>query len=103
MVGRRPAARRGGNAMNDAPESVLPAATNRLRPSSDDAVGAGRQFGVGPLARAAAFVHTLLVVELLLLATTVPGLVPLVLLDRDASNVPLAAACALPLGPAVSA
>ncbi|GAA5187145.1 hypothetical protein GCM10023322_34820 [Rugosimonospora acidiphila] len=68
-----------------------------------DTAGARRQFGEGPLARAAALVYTLLVVEALLVVTTAPGLVLLVLLDRDASNVPLAAACALPLGPAVSA
>jgi hypothetical protein len=43
------------------------------------------------------------VVELLLLLTTAPGLALLILLDRDASNAPLAAACALPLGPAFSA
>ena len=36
-------------------------------------------------------VYTLLVVELLLLLTTLPGLVPLLLLDRDASNLPLVA------------
>ncbi len=60
-------------------------------------------FGEGPLSRAAALVYTLLVVELLLLLTGGPGLVPLVLLDHDASNVPLAVACALPLGPALSA
>jgi hypothetical protein len=64
---------------------------------------AGRQFGEGPLSRVASFVYTLLVVELLLVVTTLPGLVALILLDRDASNVPLAAACALPLGPALSA
>ncbi|MBF9133142.1 DUF624 domain-containing protein [Plantactinospora sp. S1510] len=62
-----------------------------------------RQFGEGPLSRIAALVYTLLVVELQLLAAVLPGLVPLVLLDRDASNVPVAAACALPLGPAISA
>jgi hypothetical protein len=62
-----------------------------------------REFGEGPLARAAALVYTLLVVELLFLLTTAPGLVVLVLLDRDASNLPLGAACALPLGPAFSA
>jgi uncharacterized membrane protein YesL len=62
-----------------------------------------RQFGEGPLSRISALVYTLLVVELQLLAAVLPGLVPLVLLDRDASNVPVAAACALPLGPAVSA
>jgi hypothetical protein len=67
------------------------------------ATGARRPFGEGPLSRVAATVYTLLVVEVLLLATTVPGLVVLVLLDRDASNLPLVAACALPLGPAASA
>ena len=69
-------------------------------------VGEGRgggYSGEGPLARASALVYTLLVVELLLVVFTAPGLVVLVLLDRDASNIPLAAACALPLGPALSA
>ncbi|KAB8172875.1 hypothetical protein [Microbispora catharanthi] len=62
-----------------------------------------RRFGQGPLSRASALVYTLLVVELLVLVTTVPGLIGLVLLDRAAANVPLAAACALPAGPALSA
>ncbi|MGN9847297.1 hypothetical protein ACTMTI_55395 [Nonomuraea sp. H19] len=62
-----------------------------------------RRFGAGPLSRAAALIYTLLIVELLLLVTTLPGLAALVLLDRDASNVPLAALCALPIGPALSA
>ena len=62
-----------------------------------------RQFGEGPLSRAAALVYTLMVVEGLLFVTTLPGLVPLLLLDRDASNVPLAALCAVPFGPALSA
>lgn len=66
-------------------------------------VGARRQFGTGPLSRAAALIYGLLVVELLFLLASLPGLVPLVLLDRHASNLPLVAACALPLGPAVSA
>jgi uncharacterized membrane protein YesL len=67
------------------------------------ASGSPRQFGEGPLARASALIYTLLVVEVLLLITTAPGLVALVLLDRDASNIPLAAACAVPFGPALSA
>jgi hypothetical protein len=70
---------------------------------TDHAAGTQRQFGEGPLARVAALVYTLLVVDLLLVAAILPGLVPLVLLDRDASNAPLAVACALPVGPAVSA
>lgn len=65
--------------------------------------GTQRQFGEGPLARVTALVYSLLTIELLLLATTLPGLIPLVLLDRDASNAPLAVACALPFGPALSA
>ncbi|WP_328709929.1 hypothetical protein [Microbispora hainanensis] len=62
-----------------------------------------RRFGQGPLSRVSALVYTLLVVELLIVATTLPGLAGLVLLDRDAANIPLAAACALPAGPALSA
>ncbi|AVT28251.1 hypothetical protein C6361_00640 [Plantactinospora sp. BC1] len=64
---------------------------------------AGGRFGTGPLSRAMALVYSLLVVELLLVLTTLPGLVPLFLLDRHVSNLPLVALCALPLGPAVSA
>jgi hypothetical protein len=66
-------------------------------------VTAGRRFGTGPLARAAALIYTVLVVELLLVLAALPGLAGLVLLDRDPSNVPLAALCALPFGPALSA
>jgi hypothetical protein len=33
---------------------------------------------------------------------TAPGLVPLALLDRDVSNLPLVALCSVPLGPALS-
>ncbi|RLP93052.1 DUF624 domain-containing protein [Micromonospora sp. CV4] len=62
-----------------------------------------RQFGDGPLSRAAARVYTLLVVELLFLLTTLPGLLPLLLLNRDPSNLPLAAVLLVPVGPAVSA
>ncbi|MEV4656993.1 hypothetical protein [Micromonospora sp. NPDC049301] len=62
-----------------------------------------RQFGDGPLSRAAARVYTLLAVELLFLLTTLPGLLPLLLLRRDPSNLPLAAALLVPVGPAVCA
>ncbi|MFE3601125.1 hypothetical protein [Streptomyces sp. NPDC059142] len=60
-------------------------------------------FGTGTLSRAAALVHTLLTVELMTLAAAAPGLVALFLLPRSASNLPLAAVCLLPLGPALSA
>lgn len=62
-----------------------------------------REFGDGPLSRAAASVYTVLVVGLLLALVTLPGLVPLLLLGRDASNLPLVALCLLPVGPGVSA
>lgn len=65
--------------------------------------GARTSFGDGPLSRAAALVHTLLTVEALLLAAASPGLVALFLLGPDPSNLPLAAVCLLPLGPALSA
>ncbi|MCZ7436801.1 hypothetical protein O7598_10395 [Micromonospora sp. WMMC241] len=68
-----------------------------------DAAGSRREFGDGPLSRAAASVYTLLAVEVWLLLGTLPGLVALVLLDRDASNLPLVAVALLPVGPAVSA
>ncbi|SCG67862.1 DUF624 domain-containing protein [Micromonospora humi] len=67
------------------------------------AAGHRREFGDGPLSRAAASVYTLLAVEVWLLLGTLPGLVALVLLDRDASNLPLVAVALLPVGPAVSA
>ncbi|WFE97791.1 DUF624 domain-containing protein [Micromonospora sp. WMMD987] len=62
-----------------------------------------REVGDGPLSRAAARVYTVLVVGLLLILAVLPGLVPLLLLGRDASNLPLAALCLLPVGPALSA
>lgn len=62
-----------------------------------------KEFGEGPLARAAALVYGLLVVEVLLVVATAPGLLLIGLLDRDAGNLPLAALCLLPAGPAWSA
>lgn len=65
--------------------------------------GARREFGEGPLARVASFVYTLFVVEILFVLTIGPSLILLMLLDRDSSNLPLAALCAVPVGPAASA
>ena len=64
---------------------------------------AHKEFGEGPLARAAALVYSLMVVEVLLLVAAAPGLLLLGMLDRDAGNVPLAALCLLPAGPAWTA
>lgn len=72
--------------------------------TGDGSAGAGpRQFGEGTLSRATALIYNLLVVELLFLLTAVPGLLPLLLLERHPSNLPLFAAGALPAGPALSA
>ncbi|WP_405649279.1 hypothetical protein [Streptomyces sp. NBC_00019] len=60
-------------------------------------------FGIGPLSRAAALIHTLVTVEALLLVAAAPGLAGLFLLGPDPSNIPLAALCLLPFGPACAA
>ncbi|MER5990836.1 hypothetical protein [Streptomyces viridosporus] len=60
-------------------------------------------FGTGVLSRAAALIHTLVTVEALLLLAASPGLAGLLLLGPDPANLPLAALCLLPLGPAVCA
>jgi hypothetical protein len=60
-------------------------------------------FGTGPLSRFTALVYTLLVVDVLTVAAALPGLIPLALLGREASNLPLVALCIVPLGPALSA
>ncbi|GHG90240.1 hypothetical protein [Streptomyces lanatus] len=60
-------------------------------------------FGAGPLSRAAALIHTLVTIEALLLLAASPGLAGLLLLAPDPANLPLAAVCLLPLGPALSA
>ncbi|MFF7287145.1 hypothetical protein [Streptomyces griseorubiginosus] len=60
-------------------------------------------FGQGSLSRAAALVHTLLTVEALLLVGASPGLAGLLLVGPDPANLPLAAVCLLPLGPATAA
>ncbi|MDH6218724.1 hypothetical protein [Streptomyces pseudovenezuelae] len=82
------------------------------RPESTPAAHAGPprrastaspSFGTGPLSRAAALIHTLLTIEALLLASSSPGLAGLLLLGPDPANLPLAAGCLLPLGPALSA
>jgi hypothetical protein len=65
--------------------------------------GGRQQFGEGPLARVAALIYCLLTVDLLILAASAPGIVPLFLLARDAADAPLAVVCMLPVGPAISA
>ena len=59
--------------------------------------------GHGPLGRATALVYWYVVVTALLALAALPTVVLLLLLDRSASNAPLAALAAVPLGPALSA
>jgi hypothetical protein len=61
------------------------------------------ELGHGPLGRATALVYWYVVVTALLAMAALPTLVLLLLLDRSASNAPLAALAAVPLGPALSA
>jgi hypothetical protein len=61
------------------------------------------RFGSGPLSQLVALAYALLLVEILLVVAALPGVIGLLLLERDASNLPLAALCALPIGPALSA
>lgn len=61
------------------------------------------EVGAGPLARAAAVVYRVMVVEAMLALTTLPSVVAYVLLTPDASNLPLYALALLPVGPAVAA
>jgi hypothetical protein len=57
----------------------------------------------GPLSRAATVAYWFLMVEVLLVVTTLPGLVAVLLLERHPSNIPLYALAAVPLGPALAA
>jgi hypothetical protein len=62
-----------------------------------------RQFGEGPLSVVASFIYTLLVVGFCLVLASAPSIALLAYLAQDISNVPLAAASMVPVGPAVSA
>lgn len=57
----------------------------------------------GPLGRITAVVYRVLVLELLFLVASSPGLLLLLTLAPDPSNIPLAAVFLLPAGPALSA
>src|ERR1700754_5136015 len=59
--------------------------------------------GVGRLSRAADGVYRYATIAVLLVVTTLPGAVSMMLLDRSLGNAPLFAACMLPFAPAISA
>ncbi|WP_460795931.1 hypothetical protein [Microbacterium sp. GXF0217] len=61
------------------------------------------EVGRGPLSRGAAFVYRMLVLEGLLLLALLPAIAVVVLLGRDASNVPFFTLALLPLAPALVA
>jgi len=60
------------------------------------------EVGTGILSRISAWVYWVLVVEGLLVLTGAPALVLLLLLDPSVGNVPVAALCLVPLGPALA-
>lgn len=64
---------------------------------------AARDPGDGVLGRGTGAIYWFLVVGVLLVLTTLPGTLPLMLLDRSTSNIPLVALCLVPAGPALSA
>ncbi|WP_034272100.1 hypothetical protein [Actinospica robiniae] len=66
-------------------------------------IQSGRDFGEGPLARVTSLVYRLMTIDALMILAVLPGLIPLVLLSRDAADAPLAVACLIPVGPALSA
>lgn len=61
------------------------------------------EIGDGVLSRVAAVVYWLLVIEALVVLTTLPGLAVLLFLERHPANAPLVALCFAPVGPALSA
>ena len=61
------------------------------------------ELGTGALSRWSAVVYWFLVVEAMLVLTSAPGLVLLLLLDRDVSNLPLVALACVPFAPSVAA
>lgn len=66
---------------------------------TDDAGEVGR----GPLSRGAAAIYRFLVLEVLLLVACLPAMVVMLLLGKDASNLPLAVLALLPVAPALVA
>jgi len=60
------------------------------------------EVGRGVLSRASALVYWVLVLEGLVLLTSLPGIVVLLLLDRSTGSLPLVVLCAIPFGPAAS-
>ncbi|MFD2797634.1 glycosyltransferase [Promicromonospora vindobonensis] len=61
------------------------------------------EFGEGPLSQVTNAIYWYLVTGFLMILTTLPGTLPLLVLDRSAGNAPLVALCLMPLGPAFSA
>jgi hypothetical protein len=57
----------------------------------------------GPLSRVSTVAYWFLTIEVLLVLTTLPGTVAVLLLERHASNIPLYALAAVPFGPALAA
>lgn len=61
------------------------------------------EVGRGPFSRGSAAVYWAVVIEALIVLTSLPGLAVFVLLDRSPGNAPLFALAAVPLGPSLGA
>src|SRR5690606_34660811 len=66
-------------------------------------MSAARDLGEGPLSRGSTVVYWFVVLEALLVVTTLPTIVAFLLLEQHASNIPLYALALVPVGPALSA
>lgn len=62
-----------------------------------------REPGDSPLARVSSVIYWLVALTLLVALAIAPGYLPLMVLERDLSNLPLVAACLVPVGPAYCA
>lgn len=74
-----------------------------MSPVSSPTPTGADEIGRGPLSRGSAVVYWFVVLEALFALTTVPALAGLLFLERHWSNLPLAAALLIPVGPAVGA
>ncbi|HEY0119650.1 MAG TPA: glycosyl transferase [Cellulomonas sp.] len=61
------------------------------------------EVGTGVLSRLGAWFYCAVVLEILVVVTSLPGMAGLLFLDRSPSNLPLVVACLLPVGPSLAA
>ena len=70
---------------------------------ADSELSKGEEIGRSAFARMTAMIYWAIVLEIMFIAATSPGLIASFFLPPDLSNLPLFAVCLLPFGPALSA